>query len=496
MGMTITEKILSRHAGLDEVRPGMLINAKVDIALGNDITAPIAIDVFRKAGGKEVFDKKKVVLVPDHFAPNKDIDSAEQCKLMRDFAHEQAITHYFEVGEAGVEHALLPEKGIVVPGDLVIGADSHTCTYGALGAFATGVGSTDLAAAMMTGELWFKVPETMKFVYHGKFQPWVGGKDLILYTIGRIGVDGALYRAMEFTGEAIAKLPMEGRLTMANMAVEAGAKNGIFIPDEITEAYCRGRAERKYEFYTSDPDAVYHSIIDIDVTKIEPQVSFPHLPSNAKGISEVGDVRIDQSIIGSCTNGRIEDLRIAAEVLKGRHIASGYRLIIHPGDARGLPPGDAGGALRYLPRRGRGDQPADLRPLPGRLYGDPCQGGAGGRDDEPEFRRADGASGERGLSRRSRRGRGDGHRRPSCRAGAVVGDGDGLRRGSGSFSTMIILASLPGKTRAKSAQTIFPAAAPLRCHGARKNLPMSPSEALSPAVSSMDANLKNRSERT
>ncbi len=330
MGMTITEKILSRHAGLDEVCPGMLINAKLDIALGNDITAPIAIDVFRKAGGKEVFDKKKVVLVPDHFAPNKDIDSAEQCKLMRDFAHEQAITHYFEVGEAGVEHALLPEKGIVVPGDLVIGADSHTCTYGALGAFATGVGSTDLAAAMMTGELWFKVPETMKFVYHGKFQPWVGGKDLILYTIGRIGVDGALYRAMEFTGEAIAKLPMEGRLTMANMAVEAGAKNGIFIPDEITEAYCRGRAERKYEFYTSDPDAVYHSIIDIDVTKIEPQVSFPHLPSNARGISEVGDVRIDQSIIGSCTNGRIEDLRIAAEVLKGRHIASGYRLIILP----------------------------------------------------------------------------------------------------------------------------------------------------------------------
>ena len=330
MGMTITEKILSRHAGLDKVRPGMLINAKLDIALGNDITAPIAIDAYRKAGGKEVFDREKVVLVADHFAPNKDIDSAEQCKLMRDFAHEQRLTHYYDVGEAGVEHALLPEKGIVVPGDLVAGADSHTCTYGALGAFATGVGSTDLAAAMMTGELWFKVPETMKFVYHGKFQPWVGGKDLILYTIGRIGVDGALYRAMEFTGEAIAKLPMEGRLTMANMAVEAGGKNGIFIPDEITEAYVRGRAERKYEFYTSDPDAIYHSLIDIDVTKIEPQVSFPHLPSNTKGISEVGDVRIDQSIIGSCTNGRIEDLRIAAEVLKGRHIAPRYRPIIIP----------------------------------------------------------------------------------------------------------------------------------------------------------------------
>jgi 3-isopropylmalate/(R)-2-methylmalate dehydratase large subunit len=330
MGMTITEKILSRHAGLDKVRPGMLINAKVDIALGNDITAPIAIDAFRKAGGKGVFDREKVVLVADHFAPNKDIDSAEQCKLMRDFAFEQRLTHYYDVGEAGVEHALLPEKGIVVPGDLVAGADSHTCTYGALGAFATGVGSTDLAAAMMTGELWFKVPETMKFVYHGKRRPWVSGKDLILYTIGRIGVDGAIYRAMEFTGETIRGLTMADRLTMANMAIEAGGKNGIFIPDEITEAYCRGRAERKYEFYTSDPDSVYHSIIDIDVEKIEPQVSFPHLPSNAKGISEVGDVRIDQSIIGSCTNGRIEDLRIAAEVLKGRHIAPGYRLIIIP----------------------------------------------------------------------------------------------------------------------------------------------------------------------
>ncbi len=331
MGMTITEKILSKHAGLDKVRPGMLINARVDIALGNDITAPIAIDAFRKAGGGKVFDRERVVLVPDHFAPNKDIASAEQCKLMRDFALEQKITHYFEVGEAGVEHALLPEKGIVGPGDLVIGADSHTCTYGALGAFATGGGSTDLAAAMMTGELWFRVPETMKFVYHGKRKPWVGGKDLILYTIGRIGVDGALYRAMEFTGETIADLPMADRLTMANMAIEAGGKNGIFIPDAVTEAYCKGRTERPYQFYTSDPDATYHSVIDIDVETIEPQVSFPHLPSNAKGISTVGDVRIDQSIIGSCTNGRIEDLRTAAKVLQGRHIAPGMRLIIIPG---------------------------------------------------------------------------------------------------------------------------------------------------------------------
>ena len=330
MSMTITEKILSRHTDLDEVHPGMLINARVDIALGNDITAPIAIDVFRKSGGKEVFDREKIVLVPDHFAPNKDIESAEQCKIMRDFAREHEITHYFEVGEAGVEHALLPEKGIVLPGDLVVGADSHTCTYGALGAFATGVGSTDLAAAMLTGELWFKVPETMKFVYHGKRRPWVSGKDLILHTIGRIGVDGALYRAMEFTGEAIRELTMADRFTMANMAVEAGGKNGIFIPDEVTEAYVRERAGRKYEFYSSDPDALYHSVIDIDVEKIEPQVAFPHLPSNARGISEAGDVRIDQSIIGSCTNGRIEDLRVAASVLKGRHAAPGFRLIIIP----------------------------------------------------------------------------------------------------------------------------------------------------------------------
>jgi len=330
MSMTITEKILSRHTDLDEVHPGMLINARVDIALGNDITAPIAIDVFRKSGGKEVFDREKIVLVPDHFAPNKDIESAEQCKIMRDFAREHEITHYFEVGEAGVEHALLPEKGIVLPGDLVVGADSHTCTYGALGAFATGVGSTDLAAAMLTGELWFKVPETMKFVYHGKRRPWVSGKDLILHTIGRIGVDGALYRAMEFTGEAIRELTMADRFTMANMAVEAGGKNGIFIPDEVTEAYVRERAGRKYEFYSSDPDALYHSVIDIDVEKIEPQVAFPHLPSNVRGISEAGDVRIDQSIIGSCTNGRIEDLRVAASILKGRHAAHGVRLIIIP----------------------------------------------------------------------------------------------------------------------------------------------------------------------
>jgi 3-isopropylmalate/(R)-2-methylmalate dehydratase large subunit len=299
MGMTITEKILARHTDLAEVSPGMLINARVDIALGNDITAPIAIEAFGKAGGTKVFDREKVVLVPDHFAPNKDIASAEQCKVMRNFVREQDITHYYEVGEAGIEHALLPEKGVVLPGDLVIGADSHTCTYGALGAFGTGVGSTDLAAAMMTGEIWLIVPETMKFVLQGKRNKWVSGKDLILYIIGRIGVDGAIYRAMEFTGETVQDLTMADRFTMANMVIEAGAKNGIFIPDVLPES-------------------------------IQPQVAFPPLPSNTRDISKVGQVRIDQSVIGSCTNGRIEDLRVAAGILKGRKVAPFVRLIVIP----------------------------------------------------------------------------------------------------------------------------------------------------------------------
>ena len=330
MGMTITEKILCRHTGLDELHPGMLINAKVDIALGNDVTAPLAIEEFRKAGGKKVFDEDKVVLIPDHFTPNKDINSAAQCKIMRDFAREQEITHYYEVGEVGVEHALLPEKGIVLPGDLVIGADSHTCTYGALGAFATGVGSTDLAAAMLTGEVWFKVPESIRFVLSGTLNPWVSGKDLILYIIGKIGVDGALYKAMEFTGDTIASLTMADRFTIANMAIEAGGKNGIFTPDEITEAYVKPRAKRPYTFYASDPDAAYAQVIEIDVNRIEPQVAFPHLPSNTKGISEVGQVPLDQVVIGSCTNGRIEDLRAAAAVLKGRKADPRVRLIVIP----------------------------------------------------------------------------------------------------------------------------------------------------------------------
>jgi 3-isopropylmalate/(R)-2-methylmalate dehydratase large subunit len=328
--MTITEKILCHHTDLREIHPGMLINARVDIALGNDITAPIAISEFRKAGGLKVFDRDKVVLIPDHFTPNKDIDSAQQCKFMREFAREQELTHYYEVGEAGIEHALLPEQGIVLPGDLVIGADSHTCTYGALGAFATGVGSTDLAAAMMTGEVWFKVPETMKIVFHGKTKKWVSGKDLILYIIGRIGVDGALYKAMEFAGETIGQLGMADRLTIANMVIEAGAKNGIFIPDDITKAYAEVRAKRPYTFYDSDSDAQYADVIDIDVSKIEPQVAFPHIPSNVRGISQVGNVRIDQVVIGSCTNGRIEDLRVAAGILKKKKAAPNVRLIIVP----------------------------------------------------------------------------------------------------------------------------------------------------------------------
>ncbi len=330
MGMTIVEKILAAHAGQDAVSPGDLINAKVDIALGNDITAPISINLFRESGAAKVFDKDRVVLVPDHFTPTKDINSAMQVKMVREFAKEQELSHWYEGGDSGVEHALLPEKGIVGPGDVVIGADSHTCTYGGLGAFATGVGSTDLAAAMITGEVWLKVPETIKFVYKGKLQPNVEGKDLILYTIGDIGVDGALYMAMEFTGEVIDSLPMAERLTMANMAIEAGAKAGIIAPDTITKEYCDGRVIRKPLFYESDPDAKYAKVIEYDVSKIEPQVAFPHLPENTRPISQAGDVPIHQVIIGSCTNGRIEDMRSAARILTGNKAHNEVRLIIIP----------------------------------------------------------------------------------------------------------------------------------------------------------------------
>ena len=322
--MTITEKILAEHAGLREVEPGQLINARVDLVLGNDITAPIAIEEFRRIGATKVFDPNKVVLVPDHFVPNKDIQSARQC------AQEQSLLHFFEVGEMGIEHALLPEQGLVLPGDLVIGADSHTCTYGALGAMATGVGSTDMAATMITGESWFRVPESLKIHYHGKRRPWVDGKDLILHTIGKIGVDGARYKAMEFTGDAIANLPMDSRLTMANMAVEAGAKNGIIAPDKVTKEYVQSRAKRPYKFFESDPEAHYSQMIDVDVSALEPQVAFPHLPSNVRPVRQAGQIPINQAVIGSCTNGRLEDLRTAAKVLKGRKRAPFVRLIIIP----------------------------------------------------------------------------------------------------------------------------------------------------------------------
>jgi 3-isopropylmalate/(R)-2-methylmalate dehydratase large subunit len=328
--VTITEKILAAHAGKEKVSPGELLNAKVDLILANDITAPIAISEFGKTGAKKVFDNKKVALIPDHFAPQKDIKAAEQCKLLREFSKEQDLDLYFEVGRMGVEHALLPEQGIVVPGDLVIGADSHTCTYGGLGAFATGVGSTDVAAAMASGECWFKVPESMKFIYYGKLNKWVGGKDLILHTIGDIGVDGALYRAMEFEGEVIDSLPMYGRLTMCNMAIEAGGKNGLIVPDAITEEYVKGRAQREYKFYTSDKDAEYVDVKEYDCSKIVPTVACPHLPSNTKPASELSSIGIDQVVVGSCTNGRIEDMREAAEIIKGKKVNPNVRMIVIP----------------------------------------------------------------------------------------------------------------------------------------------------------------------
>ncbi|MCL0062897.1 3-isopropylmalate dehydratase large subunit [Peptococcaceae bacterium] len=331
MGMTITEKILAAHAGKDFVEPGELISAKVDLVLGNDITAPLAIKEFRKIGIDKVFDKKRVVLVPDHFTPNKDIKSAEQCKFMREFVREQELEFYYEVGRMGIEHCLLPEEGLVGPGQVIIGADSHTCTYGALGAFSTGVGSTDLAAAMALGETWFKVPESLKFIYYGNLPRWVSGKDLILYTIGKIGVDGALYRAMEFTGPVIEELSMDSRFTMCNMAIEAGGENGIIAPDEKTKQYIEGRMKFPYEFYYSDEDAKYLEVYEIDVTNMELQVAFPHLPENTKPVSEAVNVRIDQAVIGSCTNGRIEDLRITAEVLKGNKVHPDVRAIIFPG---------------------------------------------------------------------------------------------------------------------------------------------------------------------
>jgi 3-isopropylmalate/(R)-2-methylmalate dehydratase large subunit len=328
--LNLAEKILAAHADKKEVSAGEFINVRVDMIVSNDITAPIAIREFRRLGVARVFDPSKIVMVPDHFVPNKDILSAEQAKLMRDFCHEQGI-QYFEVGQMGIEHVLLPEQGLVLPGDVVIGADSHTCTYGAVGAFATGMGSTDVAAAMATGDIWMKVPPTIRFVYHGTLGKWVGGKDLILYTIGNIGVDGALYSAMEFTGEAIEALSMDGRFTMANMAIEAGGKAGLFHVDNKTQLYIKSRAKRSYLVYEPDIDTRYDHVIEYDVSTIEPQVSFPHSPANARPVSTIGDIKIDQAVIGSCTNGRIEDMRMAAHILKRKKVHTGVRCIIIPG---------------------------------------------------------------------------------------------------------------------------------------------------------------------
>jgi 3-isopropylmalate/(R)-2-methylmalate dehydratase large subunit len=328
--LTLAEKILAAHADKKKVSPGDFINVRVDLILANDVTAPLAIREFQRIGVKRVFDPSKVVMVPDHFVPNKDIASAEQAKLMREFALKQGVI-YFEVGEMGIEHVLLPEQGLVLPGDVVIGADSHTCTYGALGAFATGMGSTDIAAAMATGDIWMKVPPSIKLIYHGTPGEWVGGKDLILYTIGQIGVDGALYSAIEFNGEAIEALSIDSRFTMANMAIEAGAKAGLFRVDNKTQLYVKSKAQRPYLVYEPDDNTGYSKVIEYDVSALEPQVALPHSPANTRPVSQVGNIEIDQVVIGSCTNGRLEDLRLAAQLLKGKKVPPGVRCIVIPG---------------------------------------------------------------------------------------------------------------------------------------------------------------------
>ncbi len=330
MAMTMTQKILAAHAGLPAVRAGQLIRAKLDMVLGNDITSPVAIREFDKAGFSDVFDREKIAIVLDHFVPNKDIKAAEQCAQCRAFAKRFDVKNYFDVGEMGIEHALLPEKGLAAPGECIIGADSHTCTYGALGAFSTGVGSTDMAAAMATGEAWFKVPSAIRVELTGKLQPYVSGKDVILHLIGQIGVDGALYKSLEFGGPGLSSLSIDDRLCIANMAVEAGAKNGIFEVDEVTMDYIRGRVSRTVSVCTADADAAYDQVIHLDLSAIEPTVAFPHLPENARTFAEIGEVPIDQAVIGSCTNGRLSDMAAAAEILKGRHVAKGVRAIIIP----------------------------------------------------------------------------------------------------------------------------------------------------------------------
>lgn len=331
MGMTMTQKILASKAGLKSVEAGQYVEIELDVVLGNDITTPVAIDELEKHGLNQVYDQKKIVIVPDHFTPNKDIKTAQQCKMVRDFVKKQGIENYFEVGQMGIEHCLLPEQGLVVPGDAVIGADSHTCTYGALGAFSTGVGSTDMAAGMASGKTWFRVPQAMQFNLEGKLQDYVSGKDVILYIIGKIGVDGARYKSMEFTGQGLKHLSMDDRFAMANMAIEAGAKNGIFEVDEVTQSYVTGRGKRESKVFKADADAVYDEIMTINLSEIQPVVAFPHLPSNARTFDDMPEVSIDQVVIGSCTNGRIEDLRAAAEIFKKAPVKKGIRTIIIPG---------------------------------------------------------------------------------------------------------------------------------------------------------------------
>lgn len=333
MAMTMTQKILAAHAGVESVEAGQLIMAKLDLVLGNDVTTPVAVNEFKKMGADKVFDKNKVAIVPDHFTPNKDIKAAEQCKYIREFAIEKGIENYFEVGEMGIEHALIPEKGLAVAGDVIIGADSHTCTYGALGAFSTGVGSTDMAAGMATGQAWFKVPSALKFVLTGKPAAWISGKDIILHIIGMIGVDGALYKSMEFVGDGLEYLSMDDRFTIANMAIEAGGKNGIFPVDNKTIEYMKEHSTKEYKVYEADKDAVYDETYTIDLSKLRPTVSFPHLPENTKTIDEIGDkeIKIDQVVIGSCTNGRMSDMRMAHKIIKGKKVAKGVRVIFLPG---------------------------------------------------------------------------------------------------------------------------------------------------------------------
>ena len=331
MGMTMTQKILARAAGVESCRAGELLMCKLDLVLGNDITAPVAINEFVKMGATKVFDPAKIALIPDHFVPNKDIKSATMAKQMRDFAKAQKIVHYYEVGRVGIEHALLPEQGIVAPGEVIIGADSHTCTYGAVGAFSTGVGSTDMAVGMATGECWFKVPEAVKVVLKGKLKPWVSGKDIILHLIGEIGVDGALYQSLEFTGEGVKEIGMDGRLTIANMAIEAGAKNGIFPVDDVCKAYLAERVSRPWTAFEADEDAEYAKVVEIDLDALDMTVSLPHLPENTKPARECADLAIDQVVIGSCTNGRISDMRVAAQILKGKKVAPYVRCIVIPG---------------------------------------------------------------------------------------------------------------------------------------------------------------------